>query len=87
MIPRLVRDLFSESVEELVIDDGRSASEIGMLIYGMAPELQGRIKVHKGTDSVFRHYNIEEQLDRAFRRKIWLENGAYLVIRELWIWR
>lgn len=80
MVPRLVRDLFSDSVEELVIDDGRSAMEIACLIGSMAPELQNRIKVYEGADSVFSHYRIDEQLERAFRRKVWLENGAYLVI-------
>lgn len=80
MVPRLLRDLFSESVEELVIDDGRSATEIGSLICSMAPELQDRIKVYDGPDSVFRHYRIDEQLERSFRRKVWLENGSYLVV-------
>lgn len=80
MVPRLVRDLFSDSVEELVIDDGRSAAEIGMLISSMAPELGNRIRVYDGADSVFRHYSIDEQIERAFRRKIWLKNGAYLVV-------
>lgn len=80
MVPRLIRDLFSDSVEELVIDDGRSATEIGTLIGSMAPELKGRITVHEGAESVFSLYHIDEQLDRAFRRKIWLENGAYLVV-------
>lgn len=80
MVPRLIRDLFSESVEELVINDSKSAVEIGALIETMAPELQGRIKVHTGGESVFKHYGIEEQVEQAFRRKIWLENGAYLVV-------
>lgn len=80
MIHRLVRDLFSDSVEELIIDDGRSAQEIGVLLSSMAPELLGRVKVYQGGGSVLKHYGIEEQLERAFRRKIWLENGGYLVV-------
>ena len=80
MIPRLVRDLFSDSVEELIIDDGRSADEIGAQICAMAPELQDRVKVYEGPEPVLSHYGIEEQLERAYKRKIWLENGAYLVI-------
>jgi ribonuclease G len=80
MIHRLVRDLFSESVEELVIDDGRSAQEIGGHLYSMAPELQSRVKVYHGEGSVLRHYGIDEQLDRSFRRKVWLDNGGYLVV-------
>lgn len=80
MIHRLVRDLFSDSVKELVIDDGRSAQEIGGLLSSMAPELQGRVKVYQGEGSVLKYYGIYEQLERAFRRKIWLENGGYLVV-------
>jgi ribonuclease G len=80
MVPRLVRDLFSDSVEELVIDDRHSAVEISTLLYTMAPELQGRVKVHEGSESVFTHYGIDKQVELAYRRKIWLENGGYLVV-------
>lgn len=80
MIHRTIRDLFSDSVEELVIDDGRSAQEIGILLSTMAPELQSRVRVFREGGSVLKHFGIEEQLERAFRRKIWLDNGGYLVV-------
>lgn len=80
MIHRLIRDLFSDSVEELVIDDGRSAQEIGALLSSFAPELSGRVRVYQDGGSVLKHYGIEEQLERAFRRKVWLGNGGYLVV-------
>lgn len=80
MIHRLVRDLFTDSVEELVIDNARSADEIAGILAGIAPELRDRIRVYQSSVPVLRHYGIEEQLDRAFRRKVWLDNGGYLVI-------
>ncbi|WP_438444315.1 Rne/Rng family ribonuclease [Gorillibacterium sp. sgz5001074] len=80
MIHRLIRDLFSDSVDELVIDDGRSAQEIGALLSSFAPELKGRVRLFQEGGSVLKHYGIEEQLERAFRRKVWLANGGYLVV-------
>lgn len=80
MVHRLVRDLFSDSVDELVINDGKSAQEIGMLLSSMAPGLQGRVHVYEGKESVFRHYGIAEQIEKSFRRKVWLASGGYLVI-------
>lgn len=80
MVPRLIRDLFADTVEELVVDDEGLAEEVRALLRDMAPGLDGRVKLHSGEVHVFQPYGIAEQLDKAFRRKVWLPNGGYLIV-------
>lgn len=80
MVPRLIRDMFSDTMDELVVDDEGLAEEVRALLREMAPELGDRVKTHKENTHVFEAYGIAEQLDKAFRRKVWLPNGGYLII-------
>lgn len=80
MFPRLVRDLFSDSVDELVIDDVSLAKEITALVSATAPELSERIRVYEEKLPILQRFAVSEQMDKMLRRKIWLESGGYLII-------
>lgn len=80
MFPRLVRDLFSDSIDELVVDDASLAKEISALVSETAPELSERIRVYEEKTPILQRFAVTEQMDKLLRRKIWLENGGYLII-------
>ena len=80
MVPRLIRDLFNEQVDELIIDDGVKRSEIEAHLHQYAPHLVQRIRDYKQPIPMPHYYGIYDTLDKSFRPKVWLENGAYLVI-------
>ncbi|UHA74351.1 Rne/Rng family ribonuclease [Paenibacillus sp. 481] len=80
MVERLVRDAFSHDIEQLLIDDVRQAKQITTLVQSFDLGLANRISVYKDkTEPLFRRYRIDEQLDKAFQRKTWLQSGGYLV--------
>lgn len=80
MISKLIRDLFTDPEDELIIENGHSDKELRMLLSGIVPESKGRIIVHEEGTSVFRKYGITDQLDKLLQRKVWLKSGGYLVI-------
>ncbi|MBU5444661.1 Rne/Rng family ribonuclease [Paenibacillus sp. MSJ-34] len=80
MVERLVRDIFTPQTEELFVDDKEIYGQIVSLLRNMEPLLVPRIRYYKEAEPIFQHFRIQEQLDRAFQRKIWLDNGAYLVL-------
>lgn len=82
MLPRLVRDLLTDQVESIVIDDESARREIIQLIEGSFPHFTQKVKLYDGNVPVFDHYSIHEQLDQLFRRKIWLESGAYIIVEQ-----
>ncbi|WP_040950124.1 Rne/Rng family ribonuclease [Gorillibacterium massiliense] len=80
LIPRLVRDLFTERVDEMIIDDAELAAELVRLLSGMSPELAVRIRVHTDNVPLFQAYSVLSQLETAYKRKVFFPSGGYLVI-------
>lgn len=79
MVERLVRDAFSRDVDQLLIDNVRQAERVHTFVRSVAPDLENRIHTYKEAEPLFRRYHVQEQLDKAFQRKTWLESGGYLV--------
>jgi ribonuclease G len=80
MTAGLIRDLFTDEVDEVVIDDKESFAEIQGYLKNVAPELRDRVKLFKGHGPIFDHYEIEPQIEKTFERKVWLKKGGYIVI-------
>jgi len=80
LIPRVIRDMFTEEVREIVIDSERVAQEASAYLGRISPELADRVRYVPASERVFDRFNVKEQLDQLFRPKVWLDSGAYLVI-------
>jgi ribonuclease G len=80
MTAGLIRDLFTDEVDEVIIDDKDSFAEIQSYLKSVAPELRDRVKLYKGHDSIFDAYDIEAQIEKTFERKVWLKKGGYICI-------
>ena len=80
MTAGLIRDLFTEDIEEVIIDDKDSFAEIQSYLKLVSPELRERVKLYKGRDPIFDAYNIEPQIEKTFERKVWLKKGGYICI-------
>ncbi|MDF2814248.1 MAG: hypothetical protein K0Q81_448 [Paenibacillus sp.] len=82
VLERLVRDSFTEQVDELVLDDPGKAAEVSRLTRDLGLKLEGRIKVQRSESGKSLHHmlGIHQQLDSVLQRKVWLKSGAYLII-------
>jgi ribonuclease G len=78
MVPRIIRDLFTDQVDELIINNLEKKSEIESLLLQYAPHLVQRIKWYEQPTSMIHYYGIYEALDKSFRPKVWLKNGGYI---------
>ena len=76
---RVIRDIFSEEFQTLTIQGDEVYKEISDYIGFIAPELAGKITKFSGND-LFSEYRIDEQLAKAFDRKVYLPSGGSLVI-------
>nr|WP_233195584.1 translation initiation factor IF-2 N-terminal domain-containing protein [Corynebacterium sp. 13CS0277] len=84
MLVKVVRDLFNEDFEELVVEGRRAWNTVSAYVKSVAPDLVERLtryepKEHDGKD-VFAYYRLDEQLHKALSRKVWLPSGGTLVI-------
>lgn len=76
----LIRDLFSEEVDSLVIDSRDEFKQVQTYVRGLAPELKDRVKLHDREVPIFDHYGVEAELEQMLERRIPLRRGAYIAI-------
>ena len=77
---RAVRDLMTEGIDEVIIDDEEQFARIQDFVGKFMPDRVGCIHLYRGMDPIFDAYGIEIEVSRALARKVWLRSGGYLVI-------
>lgn len=77
---RVIRDIFSEDFEILKVQGDQVHNEISDYLGFIAPELSKKIEKYTGTGDLFSEYRVDEQLAKAFDRKVYLPSGGSLVI-------
>ncbi len=82
LIYKTIRDVFGSDVSRLVIDDPVEYEKANELLEMVSPKLRGRIHLYTGEVPVFDHFNVEAEIDRSMKRKVWLRSGGYLIIDE-----
>ncbi len=76
----LIRDLFTEDIDRVVIDSEEAYRGILSYLNAFAPELKTRVKLFKGDGPIFDEYGIEAEIAKTLERKVWLKKGGYIVI-------
>jgi Rne/Rng family ribonuclease len=77
---RVIRDIFNEDFRKLIIQGNEAWEEISSYLGSIAPELVSKIEKYSGNGDLFADYRVEEQLAKAFDRKVYLPSGGSLVI-------
>ena len=77
---RVIRDIFNEDFRKLTIQGNDAWEEISTYLGGIAPELVGKLEKYSGNGDLFAEFRVEEQLAKAFDRKVYLPSGGSLVI-------
>jgi ribonuclease G len=76
----LIRDLFSERVESVLVDSRQVFNEIVEYLNGVAPDLVDRVKLYEDQLPLFDKAKIEPEIRDLFKRRCDLPSGGYLII-------
>ena len=77
---RVVRDLFTRSVEKLVVDDKGVYDSLRTYVSEVTPDLGERIELYSGKLPIFESFHVTEQIYKALDRRVWLPSGGHIVI-------
>lgn len=80
IIVRALRDNFRGDVGEIVVDEQSTYSEADDFIKLYMPQNERKLKMHTDVVPLFNRYQIESQIESAFRREVTLPSGGSLVI-------
>jgi ribonuclease G len=80
MITGLIRDIYSDDVDSLVVDSRSVYREVLSFVREIAPALKGRVKLYKEKMPIFDYFNIEPEIEKTMDRRVWIRKGSYLII-------
>ena len=78
LLMRSIRDLCSDYTSEFVINDRLEHQRISEMAAALAPNWKGTVSFYDG--DIFTDMDIEKLVDKTFSRRVWLKNGAYLIV-------
>ncbi len=77
---KTARDLFTDDIEKIVIDDKEQYAKLVRFVEVFMPHRAGDIELYSGEEPLFDAYGIEDEISRALSRKVPLPSGGYLII-------
>jgi len=80
IVLRAARDLFTEDVKKIIIDDPKEHARLVEFVSAFMPERADDVQLYQGDAPVFDEYGIEDEISRALARKVPLASGGYLII-------
>ncbi|MFC5501931.1 Rne/Rng family ribonuclease [Lysinimonas soli] len=80
LLIKIVRDVFNEDFQKLVIEGDDALDTISSYVGAVAPDLVERIERYENQRDSFDEYRISEQIEKALERKVWLPSGGSLII-------
>ncbi|HAG09439.1 MAG TPA: ribonuclease G [Desulfotomaculum sp.] len=78
LIQRILRDVFDPEVNRLIVDARHEYEKIIELLDLSAPHLKCKVILEEH-DNIFWEYGLEQELEKALLRKVWLKCGGYLI--------
>jgi ribonuclease G len=80
LVLKTARDLFTEDVDRIIIDNREQYARLRRFVEMSMPERARSIELYEGKEPVFDAYGIEDEIGRALSRKVPLGSGGYLII-------
>jgi ribonuclease G len=78
----VIRDLFSDNVEHVVVDDKKLFKEIKAYVQWVSPDMLNRLELYRGKEPVFDKYGVEKDIQTLLSRKVWLKSGGYIYLEK-----
>lgn len=79
---RALRDLMSEDVTTVWVDDVEVYKKVSKFVTQLMPKYRQNIILYEERKPLFDLYDIDLEISRAVERKVWLKSGGYIVFDE-----
>jgi ribonuclease G len=82
LIQRILRDQISEDFSVIRVDNELEYARIVEFVNRVQPRLVNRVKLYTGNQPIFEKYNVQPEIDKAVKPRVWLRSGGYIVINQ-----
>ena len=88
LVNKVMRDIFTEDVDRLVIDNVQEYNNMRERLENTDPEMLNKLFLYTDSRPLFDLHDVEKEFDNALSRRVWLKSGGYLIIdrtEALWV--
>jgi ribonuclease G len=82
LIQRILRDQVSDDFSVIRVDNELEYARIVEFVNRVQPKLVNRVKLYTGNQPIFEKYNVQPEIDKAVKPRVWLKSGGYIVINQ-----
>ena len=79
---RVVRDYLTEDIDRIYIDNREMYEKTRQIIAKFSRRSRNWAQLYGGEEPIFDYFDIEKEIESAYRRKVWMKSGAYLIFDE-----
>lgn len=79
---RAVRDLASDDVDAVRVDDEAAALRLTEFLRALSPGLALRVEVHRRPEPLFEFFGVEAEIEAALKSRVPLPSGGSIVIHQ-----
>jgi ribonuclease E len=80
VVTRTIRDYFTPDIQEILIDNKEVYQQVKKFFRMVMPRYQRKVKLYQRKLPLFAKYNLEEQIEGIYQRKVPLKSGGSIVI-------
>ncbi len=79
LIKRMLLQAIDKRFDRILVDDYSTFQRLKRLYKPYVDEHPLRIELYRDRSPMFERFNVEREIDKALRHKIWLSGGGYLI--------
>jgi ribonuclease E len=80
LVIRTIRDYFTAEIDEVLVDNPDVFKQAKEFFKRTMPKFENIVKLHQEKRPIFSRYQLEEQIDQIYEKKVLLKSGGSLVI-------
>ncbi|MEW6129791.1 MAG: Rne/Rng family ribonuclease [Acidobacteriota bacterium] len=82
LIQRILRDQLTDEFSVIRVDNEIEYARIVEFVNRVQPRLVNRVKLYTGNQPILEKYNVQPEIDKAVKPRVWLKSGGYIVINQ-----
>lgn len=80
IVIRSIREHYSPDISEILVDEKETHRKVREFFHQVMPKYENLVKLYQEKRPLFNKYQLEEQVEQVYRKKIKLKSGGYIII-------
>jgi len=82
LVERILRDQVTATFTQIWVDTEQEYERVLRFVSRFQPGLVKRVKLYSKETPLFEQFDIQEEINKALKSKVWLKSGGYIVINQ-----